>query len=239
MVTPSVVTAAPSRTAAPAWAGGPRTAGWALLACASLLVLAAAFVGERSSTLAHLDADVASGEVETVQIAGGLSGDRGYAVVEVHWRRGLVGYITEVIEARPRRAAPPPASREDVTGVVTEDVGTRLTALQPDLQVDRVELSRLSSSFLGWRVPGWLAGASLVFLLATLLLLVHGPQPWRATRWAWFWLIVLTPIGAVAYLLLAGPTALVRAPRDPSKRLTGGWAFLIGLFIGTGFRSAG
>jgi hypothetical protein len=237
VVTPAAVAVEPPRAEVSPWAGRPRTAGWVLLICGLLLLLTAPFVGARSATLAHLEADVASGEVEAVQIAGGLAGDRGYAVVEVQWRRGLVGYRTEVIEASPRRAAPSRASRGDATGVITEELGTRLTASEPGLRVDRVEFSRLTSSFLGWQVPGWLAAASLVFLLATLLLLVHGPRPWRATRWAWFWLIALTPVGAAAYLLLAGPTALVRAPRDPSKRLTGGWAFLIALFLGTGFRS--
>jgi hypothetical protein len=237
MVTPAAVTVAPSRAAAPPWAGLPRAAGWVLLACASLLVLAALLLGGRPSTLAHLEADVASGEVQSVQIAGGLAGARGYAVVEVQWRRGLSGYSAEVIEAQPRRAAPPRAAR-DGAAVVTGDLGTRLTAARPGLQVDRVELGRLSGSFLGWRVPGWVVGAFLVLLLATLLLLVHGPPPRRATRWAWFWLMVLTPVGAMAYLLLAGPTPLVRVPRDPSKRLTGGWAFFLALFLGTGLGTA-
>ena len=238
MVTPSAVTVEPARTAVPAWSGLPRTVGWVLLGCGSLLLLAALFLGARPSTLAHLEADVASGEVDAVQIAGGLSANgRGFSTVQVHWRRSLVGYSTEVIEARPRRAAPPLASREGVTAVVTEDLGTRLTALQPKLRVGRAEFGHLSSSLLGWRMPGWLAAVSLVFLLATLLLLVHGPQPRRATRWAWFWLMVLTPVGAMAYLLLAGPTGLVRGPRDASKRLTGGWALLLAVFLGTGFRN--
>lgn len=237
MVTPSATTAEPSRTEPSRWAGLPRTAGWVLLGWWLVLLLAALLAGERSSSLVHLESNVASGEVDAVQIAGGLDG-RGYSTVQVHWRRGPVGYTTEVIEARPRRATPPLASRDDVTAVITDDLGTRLTALQPDLRVERIEFGHVSSSFLGWRVPGWLAGASLVFLLAVLLLLVHGPQPWRATRWAWFWLVALTPVGAMAYLLLAGPTTLVRAPRDPSRRLTGGWAFLLALVLGTGFRSA-
>jgi hypothetical protein len=239
MVTTSAATVEPPRTAAPTWAGLPRTLGWVLLGCGSLLSLAAFVLGARPSTLAHLEADVASGEVDAVLIAGGLDGDRGYASVEVQWRRGLVGYSTAVVEARPRRAAPPLESRQGATAIITEDLGARLTASQPGLRVDRAELGRLSSSLLGWRVPGWLAAASLVFLLATLLLLVHGPQPWRATRWAWCWLVVLTPVGAIAYLLLAGPTALLRPPRDPSKRLTGGWALLIALLLGTGLRNAG
>ena len=107
MVTPSAVVVEPSRTAAPSWAGLPRSAGWVLLVCWSLLLPTALFLGGRPSTLMQLEADVASGKVDTVRIAGGLSENgRGFSTVEVHWRRGLVGYSTEVIEARPRRAAP-------------------------------------------------------------------------------------------------------------------------------------
>ena len=67
----------------------------------------------------------------------------------------------------------------------------------------------------------------------TVLLAGAGPQPWRATQWAWIWLILFGgPLGSVAFLLLGGPLGLWR-PRDLSRRLTGGWAFLIGLvFLG-------
>jgi hypothetical protein len=68
--------------------------------------------------------------------------------------------------------------------------------------------------------------------LATLLLLVREPQPWRATPWAWFW-IWTTPIGTPLYLLLSGPTPLLPAPRNPNRRLTGGWAFLLAFVLGS------
>jgi hypothetical protein len=239
MVTSSVAAAEPVAAPAQSWTSFPRSVGWVLLVCWTLLIPTALVLGGQPSTLMQLEADVASGKVDAVQIAGGLAEDgRGYSVVQVHWRRGLVGYSTDIIEARPRRAAPPLASREDVTAVITEDLGTRLTAWQPGLRVDRVGMGHLSSTFFGWRLPGWLGPVFLVLLVATLLLLVHGPQPRRATRWAWCWLMVMTPVGAVAYLLLAGPTTLVRAPRDPSKRLTGGWAFVLALFLASVFGSS-
>ena len=64
-----------------------------------------------------------------------------------------------------------------------------------------------------------------------------GPDPWR--RWtaavaaflvpvvaAW---LLLPPVGSIAFLLLSGPTAGLPAPRNPRRRLSGGWAFLLSL----------
>jgi hypothetical protein len=80
--------------------------------------------------------------------------------------------------------------------------------------------------------PGWLGLFYLVLLAATLVL-KGGPRPWRATRWAWAWLVLLVPpYGIAAYLVLGGPTGLLR-PRDPRRVwLTGGWAFLLALVLG-------
>jgi hypothetical protein len=79
-------------------------------------------------------------------------------------------------------------------------------------------------------VPGVLALAAFGLFLAWLAFLVGGPQPWRATRWAWFWL-GFPPVGVLAHLLLSGPTPGLPAPRRPDRRLTGGWAFLIYLVV--------
>jgi hypothetical protein len=84
----------------------------------------------------------------------------------------------------------------------------------------------------GWRVPVWWGFAVIGLALATLALLVNGPQPWRGTRWAWFWLMALaSPLGVAAFLLLAAPTPLLGAPRADARRLTGGWAFLLGVVL--------
>jgi hypothetical protein len=187
--------------------------------------------------LSRLESDVAVGEVQVVRVAGDLpERGTGFATVEVHWQRGAFGYWTEVIEARPRRAVPR-SSREGATAVITGDVGTRLAALDPDVEVIRVGWPKSSSELFGWRLPVWMGGLALVLFVCTLGLLISGPQPWRATRWAWFWLMTAAaPVGAVAFLLLAGPTPFSPAPRDPAKRLTGGWAFLMALLIGSALR---
>lgn len=74
----------------------------------------------------------------------------------------------------------------------------------------------------------WPIGA-VAFLVAllTLMLLINGPPPW----WAWFWLGT-NPVGAVAFLVLSGPTPGVPAPDNPARRLTGGWAFLLSPLAG-------
>jgi hypothetical protein len=38
-------------------------------------------------------------------------------------------------------------------------------------------------------------------------------------------------VGAVAFLMLSGPFPGTRPPRDPGRRLTGGWAFLLGMVL--------
>lgn len=165
---------------------------------------------------------------------------RGFAVVEVHWRSGVLAYTTEVVEARPLEAGRRAGARDGVTGVVLGDLGEELRRLQPGLRVERVDYrSGPSTHVLGRELTGWSAWALVVVLLSTVVLLVLGPEPWRATRWAWFWFLTsaAAPLAAVAYLVLAGPTPLLRAPRDGSRRLTGGWAFLIASVITAAVRA--
>jgi hypothetical protein len=178
--------------------------------------------------------------VDTVRIAGGPPAMRGFAVVEVHWRSGSFAYSTEVVEARPVEAGRRAGARDGVTGVVGGDLGERLRRLQPGLRVERVDhQSGPSTHVLGRELTGWMAWVLIVVFLSTLVLLVLGPEPWRATRWAWFWLLTsaAAPLAAVAYLVLAGPTSLVRPPREGNRRLTGGWAFLIASVVTTAVRA--
>lgn len=91
----------------------------------------------------------------------------------------------------------------------------------------------------GWTDP-W---GILMFLgwLLVILALLTGPQPRRATKWAWFWLLGLPlGLGFLALLAMEAPWS-ARAVRRPEPlphdkqrdlpggdpRLTGGWAFVI------------
>lgn len=78
---------------------------------------------------------------------------------------------------------------------------------------------------LHWNLGGiaWLAG---------LFLLVGGPQTRLATRWGWFWLAAIVPPAMLAFVVLE-PTPWGRRGALPgaARRLTGGWAILLGLVL--------
>lgn len=203
---------------------------WALLAAAVVMLVVAVATGDRSGSLADLESDLAAGNVDTVTVVGtGLAdGSTGYARQEVHWRDGLVERRAEVWHVTPGESP-----QTDGEPVSRTEIGRTLADEHPGLTVLRREGPEAHSELAGWRLTGWAAVGAFVLLGAALSLLINGPQPWRATRWAWFWLL-WTPAGFVAFLLLAGPLPLVPGPRRPGRRLTGGWAFLLSLVLGGG-----
>ncbi|MBD8062344.1 hypothetical protein [Oceanitalea stevensii] len=68
--------------------------------------------------------------------------------------------------------------------------------------------------------------------LVALFLLVGGRAPRLATRWAWFWLLWSVPPAALVFVLVE-PVPLWRSGALPAtRRLTGGWAFLLALMLG-------
>jgi len=71
--------------------------------------------------------------------------------------------------------------------------------------------------------------AELVRLLA-LVLLVLGPRPWRGTRWAWLWPVLLLrepALGALAFLLMSGPVPRVWPHEPLGPRTQGGRGLLL------------
>jgi hypothetical protein len=211
-----------------------RAGGWttwmryALIVCWIVLMALTVAVGDRSTSWGRLQSDVAAGRVQSVRVMGALGpGGSGYTTVEVHWRRGWFGHETEVVQARPRSAAPSGAADG---GVVTRDVAALLTGVRPGLEVTRGPWPSSDTSLWGWHVPSWLALPAMVLFLAALWLVVNGPRPWRATRWGWFWLLA-SPVGVLAFLMLSGPTPPLRAPPVTSRRLTGGRALLLSIVL--------
>lgn len=206
--------------------------GWARLALASGWVALLVFtfgIGARPSSLADLEDAVRTGEVDEVRVSGGLSeGAHGFATVQLSWQRGLGHYRAEVFEARPVSAAP----SRDLRAVT--DVETRLVGLQPGLTIRNEDYSPPGTSAELWGRPVY-DGAALALgglWVSTLLLMIALPQPWRVTRWGWFWLMWgLAPLGSIAYLVLSGPAPFLRPPLDPARRLTGGWAFLLSIML--------
>lgn len=80
--------------------------------------------------------------------------------------------------------------------------------------------------------PGvrWNVVALLGF--AALVLLVLGPQPRLATRWAWFWLCFALPPLWISFLLFEPVPVWSRTEQQPvGRRLTGLWAFLVAVVV--------
>lgn len=206
---------------------------YALIVGWLLVIVATVMLGERSASWDDIQGQVTSGEVRTVRVSGALPADAtGYATVDVHWRHGLWRYIAQVVEVHGPGAPSTETLLEGtgVSAVVHTDPGVRLSRSHPGLRVLRESQHGSDSSLLGWRVPNWLGLVAFALILGGLAVLVAGPQPWRATRWAWFWL-ALPPVGSIAFVLFSGPTPLLPTPRDPTRRLSGGWAFLLAITL--------
>lgn len=77
--------------------------------------------------------------------------------------------------------------------------------------------------------------------LGALALLLVGPRTRLATRWAWFWLVVVvaSPVVPLAFVLLEPVPLWVRRTLGPAgRRLTGGWALLLAFLLGPAVRAA-
>ena len=195
-----------------------------------VVIVATPVTGERTSSWDEVRSLVAAGEVDTVRVTGELpSRASGYGVVDVHWRHGLLSYTAQVVHVRGQgRRLGAKAAANNEAPVVRTAPSSHLAALQPGLQVTRDQRHPNGGQLFGFQVPSALAITAFLLFVVGLGHLVGGPQPWRATRWGWFWLL-LPPFGSVAYLVLAGPTPGVPGPRGAHRRLTGGWAFLLSL----------
>ena len=206
-----------------------------LLVGVMALVVAALLLttGVRPATYGDLLSDVSSSKVGEVQVVGVEDPAPGDAV-ELRWT--VLGGVLDqyaVVRIEGDRGQDAWQESEFVTSADPRDT---LRSINPDIVLTEGSFGTgPSTSYMDWRAAGWVILLALATWTATLLMVIGGPEPWRATRWAWGWCVLLAgPLGAVAYLLLGGPLGLAR-PRPGHRRLTGGWAFLLagGVFGGT------
>ncbi|MFQ1000418.1 hypothetical protein [Modestobacter sp. SSW1-42] len=194
--------------------------GWLALALTTVLV------GQRPGQLEDLRAAVDAGGVTEVRVGEGLEpGATGYATQAVVWRDGLLARRAEGWQVSPGVDAP------TTLPVLDTDLAEELRA--QGVRVLPLAERSAYSEVAGWQVPQQVGLLLSAAWLVMLFLLVGGPVPQRATRWAWFWLS-WNPFGWLALLLLSGPFPGVPAPRPGAGRLTGGWAFLLSLVLGGG-----
>jgi len=215
------------------WLARLLLAGWVVtLVWLSLVAL-------RPATLADLEADLRAGEVETLEVVGGLAPQsRGYSPVELRWRSGWGRQAATAVEATPGRQATLARSGTPLDDwgarvpVVEPGLADRLAALDADVRVVEVDRPSSHGTLFGWQTPMESFWVLLVLWLTTFTVLAWHEHPQRATRAAWAWLVLLgAPLGPVAYLVLGGPAGLLRPPAPGSRRLTGGWALLLALLL--------
>ncbi|WP_328292938.1 hypothetical protein OG218_09345 [Kineococcus sp. NBC_00420] len=199
--------------------------GWAavraaLLVLTAVTVLGALLLGVRESTVADLEGAVLAGRVSSVQVSGGLPPEAtsGEATQQVSWREGRQRHRTE--------------NRQVLGGTSTApDVRVLVASWDRSVPVETVPWgSGPTWDVLGLGVPTWVGVLTLVQGFGGLVVLVNAAPPWRATRWAWFWLFSL-PFGVTAFLLLSGPLPGRPTERTSSRRLRGGWAFVLSMVV--------
>lgn len=162
-------------------------------------------------------------------------GSSGYATQTVNWETGIRRWTAELLVVRSDSAVP--GTRSSVGGDTDaertgDDVAARLRELDSSLRLVPRNYPTASTTSAGVEFAGWAILPFGVAFLLGVVLLIAGPEPWRATRWAWLWLAML-PAGPLAFFLLSGSTPGLPRPTAPWRRLTGGKAFLLTVVIGS------
>ncbi|GAA2156904.1 hypothetical protein [Humibacillus xanthopallidus] len=207
---------------------------FALLAVLGGLVFCAVGLGSRSATLSDLTSAIQTGRVTEVTVDGGLPpGATGYSAVTLQWEEGAPDHTATVLQLSDAgQDASDASSGERTVG----DVRSHLVAADPSgsLSVVTGDLPAMTGPVVaGWSLPDWMGPATMLLWGATVLLMIFGPEPWWATRWGWFWLLV-SPAAIVAvpiYLLVSGPPPGVERGPGMGWRAPGRSTFMFLLFF--------
>lgn len=218
------------------WPRGHRIYGWIL--ALAVLVLAVTWMvdGAKHEPYDSFTHALENGEVTEIEVAGTrevTSDDNGFFRIDVYWRDNFRPRFAEVTQASSERQKQSALRNGHDVVVVTDDLVAEWKELRPGLEV--TERPRHTGGTVGvnkggaavHQVPGWAAILTLFLLLAVFVQITLGPQPRRATRWGWFWLLLWVPTLAVpAYLLLGGPLGLGGRPRT-NFRVSGPLVFVV------------
>lgn len=217
-------------------------------------LLGAALGAARQSSLGEFAADLDGGRVTEIEFADtstylpGL--DREGAETVVRWRPAGAGWRTARLD--PTFADGPygvDLDREDPDGSVVTGPDVDGIARSETVIRARAAAAGVPVVDRGPDAAHRLVRISTIVSLLLVLVLIGGPQPRRATKWAWFWLM-LVPGGVtqLAWVALEAPWSS-RANRRPEPlphrdqpgdtRLTGGWAFLLCLPVSIAVALAG
>ena len=207
--------------------------GWGTLRTVLLVVLGVILFGTgltatRPASLDELERALGAGQVTEVHLVGELPPEAtGTAYVDIEWDGALVDRYATVRQQSPGVESEQPAPSYPVVG---PELRAELTATTPAGQLVITSEDVRSGShgvLFGWRVATWVALVAVVWIAAVLVTLITAPEPRRATRWAWFWLMLGTgPFALVLYPLIGLPRT-GQAVHAAGRRLSGGWAFLI------------
>lgn len=205
-----------------------------LVLAAVALAVAVGLLGTHHASLDELRDAIASGQVHEVRVAGSPlpPGASGFTTAYVRWSADGFDRVTEV-----RQLGSAAAEDGGRTEAVVGSIDAYLREVQGAgvLRIVHDDSARpTGGSVLGIDVPAWVAGGAVLVWVLTVLLLVAGPEPSRATRWGWFWLLLsaLAPLTTVVFLVAGEPVHPVPGAPGARRRFGGVRAFVLVLLLG-------
>lgn len=208
-----------------------------LLGVLAFLAGATVLLGSLDTPLRELDSALASGRVTHVRTVGALPADfTGSSAVEFHWREGWTNRYAQAVQVRLTADKESPggmASSSSHAPTIETTPAEHVKALAPGVTVtEEAAPDGTVGRVALWQVPVWIAIGALTWWLLVVGTLIVGPEPRLATKWAWFWLFTSAlAVPAMAVYLLAGRPASEDDLTPPGRRLRGGWAFVLLLFL--------